>query len=113
MRLLTEDAVLLCDHKLGQLRLSARQDLVTVAHRRVLVETDPEGCSIANCPVVSPVMKPCQLSLSVQAGYSDFVRVDGNRVCLDTVTGLTDGSPPGVVTYSVQSPGQDLVAGVG
>jgi hypothetical protein len=37
------------------------------------------------------------------------VRIDGCAVCLDTVTGLTDGTPPGIVTYKVRSPGQTLV----
>jgi hypothetical protein len=31
-------------------------------------------------------------------------------VCLDTVTGLTDGTPPGIVTYKVRHAGQALVS---
>jgi hypothetical protein len=41
------------------------------------------------------------------------VRIDGRRVCLDTVTGLTDGTPPGTIKYEVRSPGQDLVSEAG
>jgi hypothetical protein len=30
-------------------------------------------------------------------------------MCLDTVNGLTDGTPPGVVEYKVRHAGQELV----
>jgi hypothetical protein len=111
MQLLTEDAVLVCAHELGKVMILASQGLVTIAGRKVLVETDPEGKLIASCPNVGPTIKPCTNTLKVQTGYSTFMRVDGRRICLDTVTGLTDGTPPGVVTYHVVRPGQDLVAG--
>jgi hypothetical protein len=42
-------------------------------------------------------------------GYSSFVRINGRAVCLDTVTGFTDGTPPGVVKYIVRHPGQKFV----
>jgi hypothetical protein len=45
----------------------------------------------------------------VQRGYSEFVRIDGRPVCLESVTGFTDGTPPGVVKYKVNAPGQSLV----
>ena len=35
------------------------------------------------------------------------------RLCLDTVVGKTDGTPPGVVIYHVRQPGQDFVEGSG
>ena len=57
-------------------------------------------------------IKPCQLTLRVQVGYSDLLRIDGRRVCLDTVTGLTDGTPPGMVPYRVRSSRQTLVSEV-
>ena len=43
-------------------------------------------------------------------GYSTFLKIDGHKICLDTVRGLTDGTPPGVVEYKVRIPGQGLVA---
>lgn len=109
MDLLTEDAVLNCAHELGIVAIVATQSLVTVAHRRILVEKDPEQRPIAGCPMYGPAVKPCTNTLLVQEGYSNLVRIDGRRVCLDTVTGLTDGTPPGTVKYTVRSPGQSLV----
>ncbi len=109
MRLLTEDAVLVCKHELGRVAVVPTQNLVTIAQRRVLLEPDPEGRPIAGCPLTVP-FKPCLTTLGVQQGYSDLIRVSGRRVCLDTVSGYTDGTPPGTIHYKVRSPGQDLAA---
>ena len=49
-------------------------------------------------------------TLAVQAGYSSWIRVDGKPVVLDIVTGLTDGTPPGVVKYHCTAPGQPFVS---
>ena len=76
--------------------------------RRVLVEPDPEGKSISGCPNLGLTIKPCTSTLKVQVGYSTDLKVDGRAICLDTVTGLTDGTPPGTVKYHVRSPGQKL-----
>lgn len=110
MKLLTEDAVLVCDHQVGIVQNRPTQGWVTVEGRRLLVRPDPEGRTIVGCPNVGPTIKPCTTTLPVKEGYSDFVRIDGRPVCLDTVTGLTDGTPPGVVDYQVRTPGQTLVA---
>jgi hypothetical protein len=109
MKPLTEDAILVCNHELGTVGIVATQTLVTIEGRRLLVENDPEGRPIAGCPNIGATIKPCTLTLKVQQGYSDFVRVSGQRLCLDTVTGLTDGTPPGTVNYKVREPGQTLV----
>lgn len=113
MRLLTEDALLVCRHELGTVDIKATQDLVTIAGRRVLVDDNPENRRITKCPNVGPTIKPCQLTLKVKQGYSDLVRIAGKAVCLDTVTGLTDGTPPGTVEYHVRGPGQEWVSEVG
>ncbi len=113
MKVLTEDAVLVCKHELGTVGIKGTQDLVTIEGRLVLVENNPEGRPIVACPNVGATIKPCVVTLKVQEGYSDLVRVDGKRICLDTVTGLTDGTPPGTVKYKVRSPGQSLVSEVG
>lgn len=108
-RWLTEDAVLVCAHEAGRVGIAATQELVTVGQRRVLVAPDPEGRPIVGCPNVGPTIKPCSATLAVRQGYSAFIRVAGRPVCLDTVTGLTDGTPPGTVQYKVRSSGQQLV----
>jgi hypothetical protein len=111
MRLLTEDAVVVCRHEMGKVSIEPSQSLVTIEQRVVLVDADPEGRSISGCPLVFP-FKPCLRTLAVREGYSPLLRIEGRRVCLDTVTGLTDGTPPGTVMYKVNVPGQDLVAEV-
>lgn len=109
MKFLTEDARLVCEHENGVVSIAASQAWVTINGRRVLVESDPRGRPISGCPNASPTIKPCQLTLEVMQGYSEWIRVEGRRVCLDTVTGLTDGTPPGIVKYIVRRPGQNLV----
>lgn len=109
MKVLTEDAVLMCEHG-GRISNQPTQDFVTIEQRQVLVENNPEGRTILSCPNVGPTIKPCQLTLKVSTGYSAFIRVDGHPLCLGTITGLTDGTPPGVVKYNVRSPGQELVS---
>jgi len=113
MRLLTEDAVLVCKHELGRVQVAASQHLVTINGRPLLVEADPEKKSIKGCPNTGATIKPCQLTLAVTGGYSDLLRVEGRRVCLDTVRGVTDGTPPGLVQYKVNTAGQDFVEEVG
>lgn len=109
MRVLTEDAVLVCKHELGRVGIVAGQDLTTVEGRRVLVRSDPEGRPISGCPNAGPTIKPCTSTLPVKKGYSALVSVEGRPVCLETVEGLTDGTPPGTVEYQVRAPGQSLV----
>lgn len=107
---LTIDARLACDHG-GKVGNQPSQKLVYIDNRVVLVATDPEGRSISGCPNASvPMgMRPCVTSLKVKTGYSQFVRIDNHKVCLQTVQGLTDGTPPGIVNYKVLSPGQTLL----
>lgn len=109
MRLLTDAAVLVCLHELGILENRPSQSLVRIDDHKVLVDNDPETRSIGGCPNIGATIKPCQQSLRVQVGYSTWVKIDGHKVCLDTVRGLTDGTPPGAVEYKVRRPGQKLV----
>ena len=112
MLILTEDALLVCKHELGKVGIQATQHLVTVNSRCVLVEINPEGRPISHCPNYGVSIKPCTTTLKVKVGYSNLLRIDGKRICLDTVTGLTDGTPPGVVEYNVRSAGQNFVSEV-
>lgn len=109
MRLLTEDALLVCDHVLGRVDIEPTQPFVTIEGRRILVEKNPEGRAISGCPNASATIKPCTATLAVKEGYSALLRIGQRRVCLDTVTGLTDGTPPGQVDYVVHQPGQLFV----
>jgi hypothetical protein len=112
MRFLTEKANLKCLHK-GVVRNKRSQDWVTVENHSVLVDNDPESRDIDRCPNRGPHgIKACGKTLKVRQGYSVFIRVDGHAVCLDSLWGLTDGTPPGIVKYNVVDPGQTFVAGV-
>jgi hypothetical protein len=112
MLVITEDAGVYCKHGPGKISNKPSQDWVTIVQRRVLVENDPEGRPISRCPSTVP-FKPCTLTLKVITGYSEFLRIDGHRICLQSVTGLTDGTPPGVVRYEVRTPGQSFVSEMG
>jgi hypothetical protein len=113
MKLMTENAVVVCTHETGIVGIAATQKLVRINGRRVLVEPNPVGRPIVGCPNAAPPSKPCLTTLAVQKGYSGLLGINGKRICLDTVTGLTDGTPPGTVKYKVRSPGQVLVKEVG
>jgi hypothetical protein len=108
MLALTEDAGVFCKHG-GKVSIAATQAFVTVEGRKLLIEPDPVGRSISGCPSVVP-FKPCLTTLAVQKGYSRFIRIADRRLCLDTVTGFTDGTPPGVVMYVVRFAGQEFVS---
>jgi len=108
MLFLTERAELACKHG-GKVKIEPTQDLVTIEVWKVLVDSNPENRTISDCPNYGATIKPCTNTLAVKTGYSEFLRIEGQRVCLDTVTGFTDGTPPGVVKYIVKSAGQDLV----
>lgn len=110
MLVLNEDALIVCRHELGKVKLEPVQDWVRIEGKRMLIEPDPEQRQINGCPNIGPTIRPCQTTLKVRSGYSVFVRVDANPVCLDSIVGLTDGTPPGVVDYKVNKPGQNLVA---
>ncbi|MFI7742507.1 hypothetical protein [Kocuria rhizosphaericola] len=108
MKVLVQAGTLRCGHD-GTVHNTARQGWVCVGGSPVLVENDPQGRTITMCPNVGINIKPCTTTLVVRTGYSGFVRIDGHAVCLDTVQGYTDGTPPGAVTYTVRSAGQRLV----
>jgi hypothetical protein len=109
MRILTEDARLICDHKLGRVEITPSQQFVTIAARRVIVEPDLEHKKIKGCPNIQITIKPCRETLAVKEGYSSLLRIAGARVALDAVRGLTNGTPPATVEYRVDEPGQTLV----
>ena len=110
---LTLKAKLVCKHITGVVQIFTLQNLVTVEGTPVLVANDPEKKPILGCANVGPTIKPCSLTLPVSEGYSDFIRIGGRAVCLETVTGRTDGTALGTVDYVVRNPGQQFVRGAG
>lgn len=112
MLFLTEDAKLVCKHQAGIVDNKPSQEWVTIADRLVLVSIDPENRSINGCPNINVGIRPCKTTLKVKKGYSEWLRVDGDRICLDSVEGLTDGTPSGFVKYIVEDPGQIFVSEV-
>jgi hypothetical protein len=110
MLFLTEDARLVCTHEPGRVDTVGTQDLVTVERRKVLVDSDPEQRPISGCPNIGPGLTPCTTTLDVRVGYSGFLRILGKRICLITVTGFTNGSPPGGARYEVRQAGQSFVS---
>ncbi len=108
MRILVMEAILRCGHD-GKVENVPSQEWVRVKGSPVLVDNDPQGRDISMCPNVGINIKPCNKTLPVTKGYSTFIRIGGKAVCLDTVEGFTDGTPPGGVKYNVRRPGQTLV----
>ncbi len=106
---ITEASRLTCKHDTGKVQNVPSQEWLKIAARRVLVADDPQGCTIDGCLNVGPTIKPCTSTLKVEAGYSDWIRIGGRWLCLDAVTGLTDGTPPGAVKYIVADAAQDWV----
>src|ERR1700712_3742778 len=106
---LTGDVDLRCAHRPGAPGAPSSQLLVRVNGRRVLVDPDPQGRPISNCPNIGVGIKPCTGTLPVLHGKSGFVRINGSTVVRADLSGLTDGTPPGSVTYNVLAPGQNLV----
>jgi hypothetical protein len=104
----TTNARIVCAHG-GQVTLMPRQTTVTIQGAPVLRETDIMGAPIVGCaqpPTVSS--KPCTTVVSVLPGGSaPTVSAGGMPVHLDTLSGITDGVPPG--TVMVVSAGQTSV----
>ncbi|HZN76775.1 MAG TPA: hypothetical protein VFC00_34545 [Micromonosporaceae bacterium] len=108
MKWVTAKAVIKCAHD-GTVQNIPSQHWVTVEQVEVLVENDPEGRDITACPNYGPTIKPCVKTLKVAKGYSLRVRIDNKPVVLDTLDGLTDGTPPGVVHYTCRDPADKFV----
>ncbi|MBB5872957.1 hypothetical protein F4553_006391 [Allocatelliglobosispora scoriae] len=97
-----------CDHD-GKVQNNPSQHWVEIAGHPVLVDDDPQNRAIVRCPNIGATMKPCVKTLRVAVGYSEWIRIDGQAVVLDTLDGLTDGTVPGTVHYRVRIPGQSFV----
>lgn len=109
MQLMTELALITCDHGTGKVSSKSSQALVWVEGSAVLVGNDPGNKMIGGCSNLAPTIKPCTLSMAVEQGKSALVSIDGVPVCLDTVVGGTDGTPPSATKYRVREPGQGFI----
>jgi hypothetical protein len=104
----TTGATILCMHG-GQVTLLPKQTQVTIAGNPVLREGDLSGAPIIGClQPPSPGTKPCTMVVSTLPGSASLrVMAAGAPVLLATLSGITDGVPPG--TIMVVSPGQTTV----
>jgi hypothetical protein len=106
---LNTDTSIKCGHD-GKVENVPSQPWVRINKALVLVDNDPEGRNIRSCPNIGPTMKPCTKTLRVARGYSSYIRIDGHPIVLDNLDGLTDGTLPGTVHYTVRAPGQSYVS---
>jgi len=104
----TRDSVIHCDHD-GRVTNVASQTWLTVGGIPVLVEPDPQGRGITACPNYGATVKPCTSTSTVKTGYSGLLKVDGHRVVLSNLDGLTDGTPPMSVHHKVRDARQSHV----
>jgi hypothetical protein len=107
--LVTSNARIVCAHA-GQVQLIPKQTTVQIQGGMVMRETDLIGAPIVGCAQApSTNTKPCTTVVSVIPGSGSNPRVlaQGMPVHLDTLTGITDGVPPG--TIQVLSAGQTVV----
>ncbi|HSI79032.1 MAG TPA: hypothetical protein VK919_00130 [Solirubrobacterales bacterium] len=107
--LVTTNAQIFCAHG-GRVVLTPRQSTVTIEGGAVLCEPDLIGAPIVGCTQVpSPSTKPCTTVVSTLPGSSSpTIAVAGRAVYVQTLSGLTDGVPPGAI--AVVSPGQTRVS---
>jgi hypothetical protein len=108
--IVTSNAVIMCAHG-GQVTLIPKQTQVTIQGGAVLCEPDLMGSPIIGCAQPpSPSTKPCTMVVSTLPGSTSLkVMVGGRPAYVATLSGLTDGVPPGAIM--VTSPGQTVVQG--
>src|SRR5690348_12064898 len=106
--IVTSNATIMCVHG-GQVTLIPKQTQVVIQGGAVLCEGDLVGAPIIGCAQPpSPGTKPCTMVVSTLPGGSvPTVLAGGRPVHIATLTGMTDGVPPGVI--QVVSPGQMTV----
>lgn len=114
MFLLTLNALEVCSHELGVVVTECTQKWVTISGEDpakkvpILIEPDPVNRTISGCPNINVGIAACDKTGVPSQGYSSFLRIDGKPVCLDNLTGPTDGTP-GDFVYEVRSAGQNFV----
>jgi hypothetical protein len=106
--LINASAQIMCIHG-GQLMLAPKQTKVLVGGAPALGIMDVAATPIVGCPQIGLGIKPCTMLISAIPGVSTSpkVMVMGQPALVQTITGLTDGVPPGTVICA--SPGQMTV----
>ena len=106
--IVTTNDTIICIHG-GTVVLTPKQAVVTASGGAVLRETDLIGAPIVGCaqpPSISS--KPCTTVIStLPGGSAPTVIVGGLPAHVSTLSGITDGVPPG--TISVVAPGAPTV----
>src|SRR5918998_2407809 len=111
--ILTTGSKLACPHG-GSVQLSAGRTQLTVDGKPVLAKADVMGKPISGCTTVTNPQtgaKQCMTVATVLAGEAQHLSVGGMPVLTTQAKGLTDGSGPGPVQWSVQSAGQTKLEG--
>ncbi len=109
MLIVTKKAIIICQHVPGTVAKKASKDFVRISNSPILRGADPIGRGISKCSNVSASTKPCTSTLTVQKGHSTLAFVEGQPICMQNLSGLTDGTLPGTVKYKVANPGQNFV----
>jgi hypothetical protein len=93
------NALVMCPHG-GVVTLTPRQTSVLIDGGAVMCEPDLTGSPIAGCAQpATPTTKPCTTVLAALPGSTSLtVAASGRPAYVETLTGTTDGVPPGVVT---------------
>jgi hypothetical protein len=108
--IVTSNATILCVHG-GQVVLVPSQTQVTIQGGAVLCEPDIMGAPIVGCAQPpTPSTVPCTVVVSALPGSTSLtVSVNGQPAYVATLSGITDGIPPGAIM--VADPGQTQVEG--
>jgi hypothetical protein len=109
--IVTSAATITCIHG-GQVTLIPKQTQVLAGGSPILCEPDLVGSPIIGCAQPpTPATKPCTTVVSTIPGASTSpkVKVGGRPAYVATLSGLTDGVPPGAIM--VVNPGQVVVQG--
>lgn len=104
---LNADASIGCGHG-GTVRIAPGRRTFTAGGAPVLTVGDLEGKPISGCTqVTGGGTVQCTAVVSVTGGAATTLTAGGRPALLETVSGVTNGSPPGALT--VLTPGQTIL----
>src|SRR3954447_14444107 len=99
--LVNVNATIMCVHG-GRVTLMPKQTTVMAGGSPVVCETDLIGAPIVGCALApSPSTKPCTMVVSTLPGGSSLkAKAGGKPIHIQTLSGMTDSVPPGVIMVS-------------